>query len=57
MREIKKSNFETRMEALEKATDKHISRIHKYSNTDLLEIHDLFSDEVAYVMINVFFIS
>ena len=32
----KDPSFETRMEVLVKATDKHIGRIDKYSNKDLL---------------------
>ena len=43
----KKPSVETRMEVLEKAIDKHIGRIDKYSNKDLLEIHHLFYDEVV----------
>ena len=39
--------LEARMEVLEKAIDRHVSRIHKYPNTDLIEIHHLFYDEVV----------
>ena len=37
--------FNTRMEVLEKAIDKHIDRIDNYENKDLVEIHHIFYDE------------
>ena len=37
--------FDTRMEVLEKAIDKHIDRILNYENRELVEIHHLFYDE------------
>ena len=37
--------FNTRMEVLEKAIDKHIQRIANYENQELVEIHHLFYDE------------
>ena len=37
--------FETRMEALESAIARHIGRIEREENEDLLEIHHLFYDE------------
>ena len=37
--------FETRMEILEKSINKHIKRIEKDENHDLVEIHHLLSDE------------
>ena len=43
----KNPSFETRMEVLVKAIDKHIGRIDRYSNKYLLEIHHLFYDEVV----------
>jgi hypothetical protein len=42
----KNPHFETRMEALESAIDKHISRINNEENNSLIEIHHLFYDEV-----------
>ena len=37
--------FQTRMEVLEKSLNKHIKRVERGENTDLVEIHHLFFDE------------
>ena len=37
--------FDTRMEVLERAIDKHIQRIERAENEGLVEIHHLFYDE------------
>ena len=38
--------FNTRIEALENVIDKHIKRIENNENTELLEIHHLFYNEI-----------
>ena len=43
---MKNPFFETRVEVLEKAIEKHILRIQADDNDTLIEIHHLFYDEV-----------
>ena len=37
--------FDTRMEVLTHAIERHINRINNYENTELIELHHLFYDE------------
>ena len=43
---MKNPHFETRVDALEKAIEKHTLRIQADDNDNLVEVHHLFYDEV-----------